>query len=54
MKKILRSLSSKFEHIVCVIKESKNLFTITIEKLLGSLQFHEHRVKQRNPSTTLE
>ena len=44
VKKVLRSLSSKFEHVVVAIKESKNLENPTIEELLGSLQVHEQRM----------
>jgi len=41
MEKLLRSLTSKLEHVVAVIEESKNLEEISIEELLGSLQVHE-------------
>ena len=41
MEKLLRSLSSKFEHVVAAIEESKNLKKISIEELLGSLQVYE-------------
>lgn len=53
-KKNLRSLpSSKYEHIVCVIEKNKDLSTIAIEELVGTLQYHEHRMKQMEPTTTL-
>lgn len=37
MEKFLRSKDLKFEHIVTVIKETKDLEAMTMEQLLGSL-----------------
>ena len=37
MEKLLRSLTSKFEHVLAAIEEFKNLKEIPIDELLGSL-----------------
>ena len=43
--KILRSLMAKFNYVVCSIKESNDLSTLSIDKLHGSLLVHEQRMQ---------
>ncbi|XP_044505674.1 uncharacterized protein LOC123225641 [Mangifera indica] len=45
IKKILRSMSSKFVYVVCSIEESNDLDVFTIDELQSSLLVHEQRMK---------
>ena len=42
VKKILRSLPQKYDNLVMAIEEAKNLTTLTMDELMGTLQTHEH------------
>ncbi|XP_077232656.1 uncharacterized protein LOC143870019 [Tasmannia lanceolata] len=50
VEKILRSLTPNFEYFVVAIEELKDLASLSIESLLGSLQSHELRMKQFDSS----
>ena len=41
VEKILRSLTDKFNYIVCSIEESKNIDELSIDELQSSLIIHE-------------
>jgi len=44
VEKILRSLTPKFDYVVCSIEESKDTDTLTIDELQSSLLVHEQRM----------
>ncbi|PNX65879.1 retrovirus-related Pol polyprotein from transposon TNT 1-94, partial [Trifolium pratense] len=45
VEKILRSMTSKFEYVVCSIEESHDVTTMSIDELQSSLLVHEGRMK---------
>ncbi|KAA8539565.1 hypothetical protein F0562_026257 [Nyssa sinensis] len=48
VEKILRSLTEKFNYVVCSIEESKDIDALTIDELQSSLIVHEQKFQRRN------
>ncbi|XP_038695449.1 uncharacterized protein LOC119992727 [Tripterygium wilfordii] len=48
VEKILRSLTDKFNYIVCSIEESKDVDALTIDELQSSLIVHEQKFHRSN------
>lgn len=46
IEKVLRSMTRKFDHVVCSIEESKDLDVLSIEELMSTLTVHEQRINQ--------
>ena len=46
IEKILRSMTSRFDYVVCLVEESNNLDTLTIDELQSSLLVHEQRMNR--------
>jgi len=47
--KILISLTTKFNYVVCAIEESNDLSTLSLDELHGSLLVHEQRMQHAQP-----
>ncbi|XP_050940564.1 uncharacterized protein LOC127149396 [Cucumis melo] len=48
IEKILRSLTPKFNFVVCAIEESKNIDDLSLDELQSSLLVHEQKLKQQD------
>jgi hypothetical protein len=46
MEKLLRSLTDKFNYIICSIKESKDIDVLLIDELQSSLIVHEQKFQK--------
>ncbi|XP_076929342.1 uncharacterized protein LOC143593664 [Bidens hawaiensis] len=46
VEKVLRSLPARWDHVVAVIEESKDLSRLSYDQLMGYLQSHEARVNR--------
>ncbi|XP_019455129.1 PREDICTED: uncharacterized protein LOC109356255 [Lupinus angustifolius] len=47
VEKILRTLHPRFDHVVAVIEEAKDLDNLSVDELQGSLEVHEQRFMER-------
>jgi len=48
---VLRSLYTKFDVVVAAIEEARDLASLTVDELMGSLLSHEARIYRNNDST---
>nr|KYP44585.1 Retrovirus-related Pol polyprotein from transposon TNT 1-94 [Cajanus cajan] len=48
IEKILRSMTSRYDYVVCSIEESHDLDTMTVDELQSSLLVHEQRINGHN------
>src|ERR1044072_738491 len=51
VEKIMRTLSTRFDYVVAVIEEAKDLSTMTLNDLQASLESREMRMNERSPGT---
>lgn len=54
VEKILRSLTSKFNYVVCSIEESNDVTTLSIDELQSSLLVQEQHMKSQNQDFDVE
>lgn len=47
IKEVLRTLKKRYDHDALIIEETKDLSTMEIDNLIGSLTSHEKRVLKR-------
>ncbi|KAL5555214.1 hypothetical protein UlMin_037450 [Ulmus minor] len=48
VEKILHSMTSNFNFVICSIEESKDIDTLSIDELQNSLLVHEHKINQQD------
>ena len=51
VKKVLRTLLPRWNHVAIIIEESKDLSTLTYDQLIGSLMSHEERLQYSTQSS---
>lgn len=47
IEKVIRTLTSLFDHVIVATQEASDLFTMKLEDLVGSLEAHEMQIVER-------